>query len=230
LTEQTTTPQIPAQGGPPLADTSDMAQVHRVLRNAIADAPALFGSALAGGPERVELVATYYDNILHFLKVHHEGEDDIVWPRLWERAPEHAAEVRRIADQHHAVTETLGAAMARVAEFRAAGDAPTASSAASAIAELGAALLPHLDEEESFVVPLAAQHILAPEWGELPGHAMQRFAGDKLWLIQGLIREQFRPEQIAMMDEHMPPPVFQMWTEHGQYAFADFVAELRNAT
>jgi hemerythrin-like domain-containing protein len=229
MTEQTTASQIPAQAGPPLADTSDMAQVHQVLRNAIAEAPNLFGSAAGGGPERTELVATYYDNILQFLKVHHEGEDDLVWPRLWERAPEQAAEIRRIADQHHAVTDTLQAAGNRVAEFRATGDEATAATAATALAELGAALLPHLDEEESYILPLAAQHIYAPEWGELPGHAMRSFGGDKLWLIQGLIREQFRPEQIAMMDEHMPPPVFQMWTEQGQYAFADFVAELRNS-
>jgi hemerythrin-like domain-containing protein len=228
MPEQTTTPQVPAQAGPPLADTSDMAQVHRVLRNAIADAPELFGSAVARGSDRVELVATYYDNVLDFLHVHHEGEDVIVWPTLCERAPEQAAEVRRIADQHVGVTTTLHAARARVTEFRAAGDADSAAGAAAAVAELGAALLPHLDEEESFIVPLAAQHILAPEWGELPGHAMRSFGGDKLWLILGLIREQFRPEQIAVMDEHMPPPVFQMWTEHGQYAFADFVAALRN--
>ncbi len=228
MTDQTTSTQIPSQAGPPLAETGDMAQVHRVLRNAIGEAPALFGSAIAAGPDRSELVGSYYANVLDFLKVHHEGEDAIVWPILCERAPAQAAEVRRIADQHHDVTSTLEAASARVSEFRAAPDETTAVGAVAAVAALGAALLPHLDEEEAYIVPLAAQHIFAPEWGQLPGHAMQSFGGDKLWLILGLIREQFRPEQIAMMDEHMPPPVFQMWTNQGQHEFSEFVSALRN--
>jgi hypothetical protein len=229
MTDQTTVPKIPAQAGLPLADTSDMAQVHQVLRNAISEAPALFGSAVPAGPERAELVGLYYANVLDFLKVHHEGEDALVWPLLCERSPENAAEVRRIADQHTAVIDSLETAMARVGEFREAPDTATAVAGATAVAALGAALLPHLDEEEAFIVPLAAQHIFAPEWGQLPAHAMRSYTGDRLWLVLGLIREQFRPEQIAMMDQHMPPPVFQMWTEHGQHAFAEFTSELRTA-
>lgn len=227
MSDQMSAPQIPAQPGPPLADTRDMTQVHQVLRNAIGEAPALFGSASAGGPDRVDLVGTYYDNVLSFLGVHHDGEDVVIWPTLCERAPDHADEIRRIAGQHDDVTSAIRAATAEVIEFRLAPGETTAANAAAAIAALGSALLPHLDEEESFIVPLAAQHIFAPEWGELPGHAMKNFSGDKLWLILGLIREQFRPEQIAMMEQHMPPPVLQMWRDQGQQAFAAFVAELR---
>jgi hypothetical protein len=207
-----------------------MVQVHRVLRNAIQEAPALFETVLAGGPDRVEQVGTYYANVLDFLKVHHEGEDEVVWPLLCERAPEHADEVRRIAGQHDLVTRLLDSSMAAVATFRAAPDASSATAAAAAIAEVGEALLPHLDEEEAFIVPLAAKHIYAPEWGQLPGLAMRTFGGDKLWLILGLIREQFRAEQIAMMDANMPPPVFQMWNEQGEQAFTEFISELRKAS
>lgn len=227
MSDQTLTPQVPAQGGPPLADTSDMPQVHQVFRQAIAAAPAYIGSAIARGPERVEIVASYYDNVLHMLKVHHEGEDALIWDKLCERAPEQADEVRRVASQHDGVTEALDAGFARIAEWRAAPTEDTAASAAGAIAVLGAALLPHLDEEEAFIVPLAAKHIYAPEWGELPGHAMQHFGGDKIWLIMGLIREQMRPEQIAMMEAHMPPPALEMWQNVGQHAFAEFVGALR---
>ena len=228
MTDQTVTPQVPAQGGPPLADTSDMARVHQVFRQAIAAAPQYIGSAIARGPERVELVASYYDNVLHMLLVHHEGEDELIWDKLCERAPDQADEVRRVASQHHGVADALDTAFARVAEWRAAQTEDTGVAAASAIAVLGAALLPHLDEEEAFIVPLAARHIYAPEWGELPGHAMQHFGGDKIWLVMGLIREQMQPEQLAMMDEHMPPPAFEMWQNMGQYAFADFVGALRS--
>lgn len=228
MTEQTTGTHIPVQGGPPLADTSDMANVHKVFREAVANAPSLIGGAVAAGPDRVDLVAGYYDNVLHFLHGHHEGEDLVVWPTLCERAPDQADEVRRIAAQHDDVTALLDDATASVAQWRAAPDEDSAASAAAAVSALGAALLPHLDQEESFIVPLAAKHIFAPEWGELPSHGMRTFSGDKLWLILGLIREQMRPDQIASMDAHMPPPVAQMWSEQGERAFTEFVTALRS--
>ena len=63
--------------------------------------------------------------------------------------------------------------------------------------------------------------------GELPGHGMKTFTGDKLWLIIGLIREQMTPSQVAAMDAHMPPPVAQFWATSGQTLYTDFVADLR---
>ena len=93
----TTTAAVPQQGQPPLADTSDMARVHQVFREAIAAAPALIGSATARGRERLELVATYYRNVLALLHAHHDGEDELIWPLLIERAPDEADDVRRIA-------------------------------------------------------------------------------------------------------------------------------------
>lgn len=222
----TTTAGIPAQGAPPLADTSDMAQVHRVFRGAIAAAPAYIGSATAHGAARVALVASYYRNVLALLHAHHDGEDELIWPLLIERAPDQAAEVQRIAGQHGDVTASLDAATAAIDLWQQAADQSTGGDAAVAVANLGAALLPHLDEEEAFIVPLAAKHIYAPEWGELPGHALRNFAGDKMWLALGLVREQMSAQQRAMMDEHMPPPVLAMWQQH-EATFNQFVAELR---
>ena len=54
---------------------------------------------------------------------------------------------------------------------------------------------PHLDREEAAILPLAAAHLTPEEWGKLPGHAMGSFGGDKIWLIIGLIRENFTQEQ-----------------------------------
>jgi hypothetical protein len=66
-----------------------------------------------------------------------------------------------------------------------------------------------------------------PEWGELPSHGMQHFAGDKMWLIIGLLQEQFSPEQVAMMESHMPPPVLDFWTSQGRPQFQAYIAEVR---
>jgi hypothetical protein len=211
----------------PLADTSDMAQVHQVFREAIGAAAPLVGSATPGNAERVELVATYYDNVLRLLHAHHEGEDVLLWPRLLERVPGQAAMVERVAAQHEAVSAALALAHERLAAWRTAPDIDSGAALAAALADLGAQLFAHLDEEEQLIVPLAATCITAPEWGELPGHAMQHFDGDKLWLILGLVREQMRPDQIAVMEAHMPPPLLGMWQSIGQQQFDEFVAELR---
>jgi hypothetical protein len=222
---ETTNAEIPAQGGPPLADTRDMAQIHQVFRDAIGSAQAyLVGSA---SPHRAELVGAYYANVLGLLHVHHDGEDELLWPLLIERAPEQADEINRVAGQHADVTTTVAAATARVAEWAAAPSESSASAARAAMATLGSSLLTHLDEEERFIVPLAAQHIYAPEWGQLPAHGMRHFGGDRMWLILGLIREQMRPDQVAAMDAHMPPPVAAMWQGGGEAQFAAFTAELR---
>jgi hypothetical protein len=227
MTEQDSQVAVPAQGGPPLADTSDMACVHRVFRDAVSAAPSLIGAA-AGNPERVATVGSYYSNVLHFLHGHHEGEDLSVWPRLCERAPEQADEVRRVAGQHDEVVGLLADAQTAIAAWQLAPDEASASAAATAVVSLGSMLVQHLDEEEEFIVPLAAQYILAPEWGELPSHGMRTFEGDKLWLILGLIREQMTAAHLASMDANMPPPVAAMWRDQGEAAFNAFMADLRS--
>lgn len=223
---ETTSAGIPAQATSPLADTSDMAQVHRVFRDAIAAAPTLIGSATGRTAGRVALVATYYRNVLALLHAHHDGEDELIWPVLIQRASDQAAEVQRIAGQHDGIASALEAASAAVVAWEQASDAVTGSVAADAVATLGSKLLAHLDEEEAFIVPLAAQHILASEWAELPGHALRNFAGDKMWLVLGLIREQMSARQLTMMDDHMPPPVLAMWQQH-EREFKEFVEALR---
>ena len=211
----------------PLADTSDMIQLHRVFREALASAAPLVGSVAAGDTERAEIVHAYYFNVLALLHGHHEGEDALVWPKLVERAPEHAETILRIAGQHEGVLASLDEADRLLEEWHSDPQIDRGAKLAAALATLGAELAAHLDEEERVILPIAAQHMTAPEWGELPAHGMQHFTGDKVWLILGLIQEQMRPEQIAVMEAHMPPPVLEFWTGTGRAMFTDFVSRLR---
>ncbi|MGZ4493024.1 MAG: hypothetical protein ACXVXA_19380, partial [Nocardioidaceae bacterium] len=63
--------------------------------------------------------------------------------------------------------------------------------------------------------------------GEMPAHGMKHFAGDKVWLLIGLLQDAFTPEQRAHMIAHMPPPVLDFWTNVGRLQYASFIAELR---
>jgi hypothetical protein len=210
----------------PLADTSDMADIHAVFRQALSSAPKLVLTVEPGDDVRTEFVASYYDNVLRLLHGHHEGEDELMTPKLLERLPEHAETIQRVGDQHHAVFAAVNDAEDHVAAWRANPTRANRDSAAAALMALDAVLTPHLDEEEDVIVPLAATCINVAEWGALPEHGMQTFTGDKPWLILGLVQEQMEPDKIAEMHAHMPPPVLEFWTTAGKSMFDNYVAEL----
>jgi hypothetical protein len=209
-------------------DVSDMTSLHKVFRDAVTAGPQLVGGAPDGDIERAAIVASYYLNVLALLRGHHAGEDEILTPLLLERcSPEDAATARRIAEQHVASHEPAADAEAAIAAWGLVADSDSSSQALVKLQTLGDALLPHLDEEEALLLPLVAEQVTADEWAELPRHGMQTFAGDNIWLILGLIREQMSDSQLAAMNEAMPPPIFEAWQGVGESSFQTFVGELR---
>jgi len=208
-----------------LTDTSDMPCVHRVFRSSLASGPDFVASA-AGSDERRALIANYYVNLIAFLEVHHEGEEMLVFPLLSERAGDDRAQVDESARQHAEVVELMEGVKSSMGEWDSAGEAK-AEAAAASLRTLDEVLIPHLDDEESTIVPLASRYLTPQEWGQLPGHAMGHFGGDKIWLIIGLIRENFSEAQRQMMLEKMPPPARQMWESMGEAAFTDLIAQVR---
>jgi hemerythrin-like domain-containing protein len=212
-------------------DTSDMKRVHCVFREAFAVAPQLLGSVDVEDVEAIQRVVTYYEAVLLFLHVHHEGEEELLWPRLLERCPADAALVQHSADQHQDVLAHLEQADALLAAWKAEPTLDRAGVLAAALATLGAHLATHLDDEEQTILPLAAEHLSVEEWHELPKHGMQtggQRAPHLMWVVIGLIREQMTDEQRAGMDANMPPPVHQFWVSQGEPMFREFVAALRN--
>lgn len=212
----------------PLADTSDMIGLHRVFRNALDAAPRLLSSAV-GDPDRAGVVGGYYANVLNLLHSHHEGEDELLTPRLVERRPESADVITRIAAQHDTVLAALRAVEAALPEWQAAPTSDATEALSARMASLNSQLSEHLDEEEQQILPIAATCVNVAEWGQLPEHGLRTFSGDKLWLVLGLIREQMTPAQVADMDAHMPPPVVQFWTETGHTLFSDYMTMLNGA-
>ena len=206
-------------------DTSDMTAVHMVFRSSLASGPEFIASA-EGDDERRQLIANYYANVLDFLEVHHEGEEELVFPLLVERAPEHRALVEEVAGQHADVLAPMGALKASVSAWESDGDSE-APEVLRTLSAINAALFPHLDKEEADLLPLASVHLTAQEWGKLPAQGLMNFKGDKIWLILGLIRENFTQEQRNMMLENMPPPAREMWENMGEASFNALIAQVR---
>jgi hypothetical protein len=202
-----------------------MAAVHKVFRTSLAAGPELVGSA-AGNDERRALIANYYSNLMAFLKVHHEGEEELVFPLLAERDPEHADVVKKAEGQHADIVGRMLAASASVNSWELKGD-QEAAELLNALQALNTSLIPHLDQEEAEIVPLAAEHLTPEEWGAMPGHAMRSFDGDKIWLIMGLIRENLTQQQREAMLANMPPPAREMWEGFGESSFNTLIAQVR---
>ena len=206
-------------------DTSDMPAVHRVFRSSLASAPQFIAST-AGDEDRRAVVANFYSNLMSFLEVHHDGEEQLVFPLLIDRAPESRELVEVAAGQHTEIVGLMEAASAAVDSWETGGD-PHAPTAEQSLRDLDTRLSAHLDQEEEQILPLVEQHLTAEEWGKLPGHAMGGFEGDKIWLIMGLIRENFTEDQRDMMLSTMPPPARQMWETTGEASFDDLIARVR---
>jgi len=209
----------------PRPDVTDMFAVHQALRDSLGSAPQLVHGVSASDNERVELITNLYDNILDFLHVHHDGEEQLVFPVLRERCPDQLELLDLMASQHADVVGLLQRSADSLSAW-AGGDATAQAGSASALGELAGRLDQHLGEEESNVLPLCAQHLSIEEWGALPGHAMGSFSGDKIWLILGLIRQRMTQAQRDEMLAHMPPPAVEMWTTMGEQSFKNLMAEV----
>src|SRR4051812_49924848 len=102
----------------PRPDTDEMVRVHVVFREAFALAPQLIGAVANDDVDQVSRIATYYEALLLFLHVHHEGEDEILWPRLLERCPSDSAVINLAADHHNPALTYLTNAQPRLPACR----------------------------------------------------------------------------------------------------------------
>jgi hypothetical protein len=208
-------------------DTNDMPAVHRVFRQSFGAAPDLVSSAAGPDPARVELIGSYYFNVLEFLKVHHSGEDLLVYPKLRERAPEASPLIDQMTAQHEDVQDKIAGSLSALSAWQSTGSPADGAALQTRLVELGRELDDHLDEEEEGLLPFCAAYLSEEEWGQLPGHGLSSFQGDNIWLILGLIREQFTEAQVANMEAHMPPPVLEAWNDAGETVFTDMITAVR---
>ena len=206
-------------------ETGDMRTVHRALLAAFDAADALVDAA-GTDAEKVTTVATFFENMLEFLHVHHQGEDDLLYPKIVERCTEHSELLEQIDKEHALLHEPMAAARGSIAKWEGDPTPDTGAVVAALLDIVEGALRPHLRIEEDLVLPIASKHISPEEWGELPAHSMGSFSGDKPWLPFGLILEQLSDEHRATMLSHMPEPVHQLW-EQWSPVYERFMTELR---
>jgi len=211
-------------------DTTDMARAHAVIRQAFASVVELLGSVEGNDAAQVSRIATYYSTVLLFVRIHHEGEDELLWPRLRERCPAAAATIEHAAEQHEQLLGDLASAESLLVAWQSDPAIDRAAALAAGLAVLGANLTMHLDDEERTILPLVEEHLTVEEWDQLPAHGSLQWrqrAPHLRWLVIGLLREQQSAELRARIEASWPEALREYWSGEGERTYRDFIAGLR---
>ena len=188
-------------------EVRDMAIVHRMFRRAYDEAARLVRAAPTPSPGRVTFLADHIDLVLRALHSHHQDEDDLLYPKLIERAPEQAPMTEQVEHEHQVIATALDAAMAACATWRQRPSAETGEALAVALDHLNEVVQPHLDDEEQKVVPLAAVTLTQEEWDAMGRRGMNSVPRNKRGIAAGMMLEPLDAADRAYMMKHMPAPV-----------------------
>jgi hemerythrin-like domain-containing protein len=145
-------------------DVRDMAIVHRTFRKAYDESAQLVRGTPTPPPERVTFLADHIDFAILALHIHHEGEDELLYPKLIERVPEQAPMTEEVEHEHEIIKTALDATSAACATWRQRPSAETGEALSASLDQLNAVAQRHLDDEEQKVVPLAAVTLTQQEW------------------------------------------------------------------
>lgn len=145
-------------------DAHDMALVHRVFRREFHDLPALIEAVPAGKSARAKVVGDHLQFMVDALHHHHAAEDELGWPPLLDRVPEHSAVIQRMAGEHTRIAEAVTRAESVLTEWRASADPAVGDQLSSCVAELTTLVVEHLDDEEQNAVPIIENHLTPDEW------------------------------------------------------------------
>jgi hemerythrin-like domain-containing protein len=182
------------------ADIRDMLVVHQAFRNTYDRAPGLVRVVAPGDVKRAKVVADHVRLVERFLHLHHKGEDELLWPKLQERAPAELEPTLRLMEEQHAqidklLTETAGL----LASWRRDANAGDRDKLAESLTVLGTELTAHLAIEEEKVLPLAERHVTAKEWHQLGDHAINGLPKSKLPIVFGMLARLAEPDVVTLM-------------------------------
>ncbi len=213
-------------GGPA---AREMPLIHRIFRRQFAEVQALVQEVPAADATRVGAVADHLEFLLHGLHMHHTTEDDLIWPKLLDRAGLDAPLVERMEEQHQQIDTSVAEVRTAMAVWRSDPTPATSSALSDRIGEFLIVLEGHLDEEEQVVVPLIDRDLTEAEWQEVAERGFKKFTPAERWIATGLIVEIATPEEAAMMFGTLPPPVKVLWNLIGKRKYRRYITSVRGA-
>jgi hemerythrin-like domain-containing protein len=213
-----------------MADSRDMIVIHQMFRREFKAIPALVSAVPDGDAAKVAVVADHVTWMVAFLHGHHEGEDELVWPRLLERVPgETDPLIFTMETQHAGLAKALDDLAARAADWRATPSAPEREAVAGAAADLLPRIAEHLDMEELKVLSLIDRYLTKKEWDQVGASGLKKFPFSKLKVSFGMILFQATPDQVQIMRNVIPRVPWMIFSLLGPPAYAKYAQRLRSA-
>ncbi|MBF6137485.1 hemerythrin domain-containing protein [Nocardia otitidiscaviarum] len=210
-------------------DTQDMKIVHRAFRRESRLLTELVAAVAPGDTVRAKVIADHFRDYRLGLKNHHEGEDELLWPPLLARVDLEADVVLRMQAQHERVEATLAALDIAVPAWEAGAGADERDTVVAVLVDHRAVLLEHLDDEETTLLPLAADHITEREWASLGDHLVANTPKLTLLTLFGLVLEEADRSERAKLLGGLPPPVRAIWHTVGRPRYARHIRRVRAA-
>jgi Hemerythrin HHE cation binding domain len=211
-------------------DVRDMAIVHQLFRQAYDEAAQLVRAAPAPSPGRVTFLADHIDLVLGGLHSHHQDEDELLYPKLIERAPEQAPMTEQVEHEHQIIATALDAASAACTAWRQRPSAETGEALAAALDHLNEVVQPHLDDEEQKVVPLAAVTLTQQEWDAMGKRGMSSIPRNKRAIAAGMMLEPLDAADRAYMMKHVPVPLRMLFPLLIERPWKKYASTLRTGT
>ena len=205
----------------------EMPIIHRIFRRQFAEVRALVQDVPADDATRVAAVADHLRFLLDGLHMHHTTEDDLIWPKLLDRAGLEAPLVERMEEQHQQIDASVAELRAAMSAWRSDPMPATSSALADRIGEFLVVLEGHLDEEEQVVVPMIDRHLTEAEWQEVGQRGFEKFTPAQRWIATGQLVEVATPEETAMMFGKLPPPVKVLWHLIGKRKYRRYITSVR---
>ena len=203
--------------------------IHRIFRRQFAEVRVLVHEAPNGDAIRVGAVADHLEFLLDGLHSHHTTEDDLVWPKLLERAGLDAPLVERMEEQHRQIDASVVEVRAALSAWRSGPTPATSSALADRIGDFLAVLESHLDEEEQVVVPLIDRHLTEAEWQEVGERGFEKFTPAERWIATGQMVEVATPEEAGMMFGKLPRRVKVLWHLIAKRKYRRYIMPIRGS-
>ena len=181
------------------------AAIHRALVREFDRTIAL--DAAGCSEEQRRAVGERLARLVDDIHLHHEHEDEHLWPALRRRRPEAAEAVELAEQQHHAIAaagDVVAAAASRVAESGAADDLTELQQAVSAMREV---TVPHLEQEEEEIVPLLVDSLTAEDWEAFEAVVQKAVPIKRLGYFAATLADDADPRHITAFTSDLPPPL-----------------------
>ncbi|WP_406130303.1 hemerythrin domain-containing protein [Streptomyces sp. NBC_00989] len=160
------------------------------------------------------------------LEAHHVSEDEFLWPRLAARAAVRADAVTRMEEQHHRLEELVTEVRSALDGLAADPRPPVCEQVAAQLTALGSVLTAHMDEEESTILPLAAEYLSVAEWEELGEISLAKLEKRHLLRAFSALMAVATPEEQRAILAKAPLPARLLWRLTGRRSHARWKARL----